>query len=69
MKTRRLKKRPAVPAKYGKFILIFFSVVLLVAGTTAFFLFFEGEKPLASFKDNPNYIGKQAKNRLHGHRW
>jgi len=61
MKTRRLKKKTSGSGKIGKFILIFFSVVLLVAGTTAFFLFFEGEKPLASFKDNPNYIGKQAK--------
>jgi murein DD-endopeptidase MepM/ murein hydrolase activator NlpD len=61
MKTRRLKKKTSGSNRILKFIVVFFSVVLLIAGATAFFLFFEGEKPLASFKDNPNYIGKQAK--------
>ena len=61
MKTRRLKKKSSGSRNIGKSIVVFLFVAALIAGTAAFFLFFEGEKPLASFKDNPSYIGKQAK--------
>ena len=59
--TRRLKKQPKISAKPGKFILIFFVVILATAGIAGFFLFFEGEKPSVSFNDTPDHIGKLAK--------
>jgi murein DD-endopeptidase MepM/ murein hydrolase activator NlpD len=59
--TRRLKKSAKTSAKPGKFILIFFIVLLVAAGVVSFFLFFEGEKPSVTFDNAQDHIGKLAK--------
>ncbi len=58
--SRRLKKQPRSSFKAGRFIVLFFSILLLLGGGVAFYLFFEGEKPQLSLATGSDNIGKQA---------
>jgi murein DD-endopeptidase MepM/ murein hydrolase activator NlpD len=57
---RRLKKQTRSSFKPGGFLALAVSVILLVGGAVAFYLFFEGEKPTLSLSKGSDNIGKQA---------